>query len=214
MNWALIQKIPEPSLEGDYKNPAVKEHLRQEGGLRCVYCAVNENKLGGVRMFHVEHYKPKSRTEFIDLEHRLSNLFYVCPICNSFKSNTWPAEPSPTMDNASYPDPSVTDYSAIFEVRGSGEVVGTNTASAYMVIQLYFNRPQLILERRQFALGNELMELRAAQGAVTQALQADGGTQSTAYLAQFLDLNQRLLDQLLELQNVPLYEPNDVRRQR
>ena len=214
MRWALIQKIPAPALEGNYKNPAVKEHLRQEGGLRCVYCAVNENKLGGVRMFHVEHYKPKSLPEFMALEHKLSNLFYVCPICNSFKSNTWPAEPSATFDNASYPDPSSTDYSTIFEVRVNGEVAGLNTSSTYMVTQLYFNRPQLILERRQFALDEELTQLKTAQGAITNALQTDSDAQARLYVSRFLDLNQRLVDQFLELQNAPLYEPNDVRRQR
>jgi len=214
MRWTLIQKIPNPELEGNYRNPAVKEHLRQEGEFRCVYCAIHESKLGGVRIFHVEHYRPKSRDEFKHLEHVLSNLFYVCPICNSFKSDTWPAEPTPTFDNASYPDPSVTDYSVLFEVRADGEVEGLNPASRYIVSQLYFNRPQLILERRQFALNEELENLNQNQSGLMDALKNRGDAQSVIYITQLAEINQQLTGLLLELQSLPLYEPNDVRRQR
>lgn len=214
MKWALIQKILKTELEGNYKNPAVKEHLRQEGGYRCVYCAVGEAKLGGIRAFHVEHYKPKSRDEFKHLEHALSNLFYACPICNSFKSNTWPAEPTASFDVASYPDPSSVDYSILFTIHEDGKLEGVNEAAKYVVSQLYLNRTQLILERRQFALDGELAQLRQEQDHLIKALKAKDDKKATEYYQKILETNPRIIDLLLELQNIPLYEPNDIRRQR
>lgn len=214
MNWTVIQKTPNTSLNGNYRNPAVKTYLREEGGQRCVYCAVHENKVGGERAFHVEHYRPKSLEAFRHLEHDLSNLFYSCPICNTFKSNTWPGEPTAEFDCASYPDPSAIDYTVLFEVQDDGTVMGRFEASRYIVSQLYFNRPQLILERRQHALDQRFDALKDRGRDIGSALQSEGTADALPFLSKLLNVNERLAALLRELHELPLYEPEDVRRQR
>lgn len=214
MKWSQIHKTPDPATEAyGCHDQRVKEYIRQEGGLRCVYCAVNENALGGVQAFHVEHYRPKSK--FAHLEHSLSNLFYACPICNRFKSNDWPAEPQKRFGNSSYPDPSQVDYSDLFQVNeGSGFVSGLYVASKYIVERLYFNRPQLILERKQYYLDRELEGLNQAYAASIQELGAKGTKEATRHLTKLAGLSSKLSSHLLEFKKIPSYEVADVTRKR
>ena len=216
MKWSLIQKTPNPTVEAyGYHDPRVKEFLRQEGGLRCVYCAVNENVLGGIQAFHVEHYRPKSKPEFRALENALSNLFYACPICNRFKSNDWPAEPHRLFKNSSYPDPSSVDYTILFNVNSkNGSVVGTKVASKYIVERLYFNRPQLILERRQYFLDQELTELNNEYSTLIPLLGKKGDARSIKYLTKLSEMSNKLNQLLIDLKKIPSYELGDVTKKK
>jgi len=214
MKWSLIQKTPNPAIEvHGYRDQRVKAFLRTEGGLRCVYCAIHENALGGIQAFHIEHYRPKSK--FPALENSLSNLFYACPICNRFKLNDWPAEPHRLFKNSSYPDPSNTDYSTLFKInKNNGSVTGDYVASKYMIERLYFNRPQLILERRQYFLDEELKDLNNKQVLLTQELGSKGGARSMSYLTRLSVLNSKFTKLLLDLKKIPSYEVIDVTRKR
>ena len=210
MKWSIIQKTPNPTVESyGYRHPRVKEFVRQEGGLRCVYCAIHENALGGVQAFHVEHYRPKSK--FPALENALSNLFYSCPICNRFKSNDWPAEPQSSLGNSSYPDPSVVDYAILFGVNSkTGLVSGIKIASKYMIERLFFNRPQLILERRQYFLDEELQQLIKDNAVLLPALGKRGGATATKHLAKLSEISNKLNRLSLDLKKLPSYEIGDV----
>ena len=214
MKWSLIQKTANPILESyGCHDSRVKEFLRQEGGLRCVYCAVHENALGGIQAFHVEHYRPKSK--FPALENTLSNLFYSCPICNRFKLNDWPAEPHRLFGNSSYPDPSSVDYSTLFKVnKSNGSIAGEYIASRYIVERLYFNRPQLILERRQYSLDEELNELNKEHSSLIQDLGKQTDKKSRSYLTRLSALNSKLTQLLIDLRKIPSYEISDVSRKR
>jgi len=216
MKWSQIIKTANPALEAyGYDDPRVKEFLRQEGGLRCVYCAVNENALGGIQAFHVEHYRPKSRQEFRHLENSLSNLFYACPICNRFKGKDWPAEPNNRFGTSSYPDPSQVDYSILFKLNEkSGFVTGIYVASKYVVERLYFNRPQLILERKQYFLDRELEKLNEQYITFIQELGNKGNAKSIKYLQSLANLNGKLSQHLLCFKKIPSYEVSDVSRKR
>src|SRR3989344_4366167 len=213
MKWALIQKTPNTTIEAyGCDDTRAKEFLRQEGGLRCVYCAIYENALGGVQGFHVEHYKPKKR--FPALINILSNLFYSCPICNRFKSNDWPAEPNKKFGNSSYPNPSQVDYSILFEVdEKSGSIKGKFVASKYIVERLYFNRPQLILERRQHSLDEELNLLNGKNKDLIKELKTKSDKKSLVYLAKLADFSTKLNELFLALKKIPSYEISDVTRQ-
>ena len=128
----------------------------------CIYCTISDAHYGGIRNFHVEHYRPKSR--FKGLEHIYSNLFYACAICNTFKGNDWPDEPKPeSFDYIHYPDPSVTDYSKLFVVDPDTAMVsGVNVAARYLVEQLHLNRPQILRNRKLLLLGGRLAQVREA----------------------------------------------------
>lgn len=212
MNWSLIEKKAKPSLEGRrYRDPKIKEFLRREGRLRCVYCAVHENALGGLQAFHVEHYRPRSK--FPALENSLSNLFYACPICNRFKSNDWPAEPLPSFRNASYPDPSKVDYSILFRTNEkNGFISGVFVASKYVVERLYFNRPQLILERKECFLKEELGVLLDSYESLNEKLFIERDSKSISYIKKLAKISTRLNKLLIDRQNIPNYESSDVCR--
>lgn len=212
MKWSQILKTANPAIEaygcGDSR---VKEFLRQEGGFRCVYCAVHENALGGIQAFHVEHYRPKSK--FPQFEHALNNLFYACPICNRFKLNDWPAEPHRQFKNSSYPDPSKVDYSVLFKLDSkTGLVAGQYVASKYIVERLYFNRPQLILERRQYFLDQELERINQDYSKLIQELGTKGNKKSLQYLKKLAGLSGKINQLILDLKKMPAYEVADVSR--
>lgn len=124
-----------------------KPNLSVEGFHQCVYCFVNESYFGGIRNFHVEHYRPKKKFEA--LTNVYSNLFYACSICNSFKSDDWPNEPNFEYNISFYPDPSIVDYSEIFEIdMVTFYVKGKNVTTEYIVNKLFLNRKQLVIYRK------------------------------------------------------------------
>lgn len=146
MNWRLVIKDPKKQPDkGTYSD--WKEQIAEECYFQCVYCSIHEAQFGGANNYHIDHFRPKSLPQYKSLENDIRNLFYACPICNRFKSNDWPAEPN--LDVVSYPDPSQIDYSVLFRMNKNFEIEGIYTASKYLVLRLFLNRAQLLMERRE-----------------------------------------------------------------
>ncbi|UPG94485.1 HNH endonuclease [Luteibacter aegosomatissinici] len=150
MKWIKIAKEPgQFPTKGTYKD--WKEPLRTEGQNQCVYCAIHESKFGGLRNYHVEHFRPKSI--YKERENDYCNLFYACSICNTFKSDDWPHADDDDGDDSKrgdlyvYPSPIVFDYNAIMTVDNNGFVNGGQASARYLIERLYLNRPQLIRAR-------------------------------------------------------------------
>jgi hypothetical protein len=156
MKWFRIAKesSPRPTSGSSYRD--WKEHLLTEGKNQCVYCAININSFGGIRNFHVEHYRPKAKNKFPELINEYSNLFVACSICNCFKGDDWPNEPSTLLDNHAFPDPSKIDYCCFLECNNQAVVESEYITGKYIIQKLFLNRPQLILERRSYYLNEEL----------------------------------------------------------
>lgn len=145
MRWQIIRKqVPDPMPGGTYRN--WKDALREEGGKRCVYCAIPEACFGGPYNYHVEHFEPKSKAP--DRTNDWMNLFYACAICNVFKGNDWPN----ATRIVAYPDPSVIDYETVFQRNEDGTIGAVGATGKYMIERLYLNRPQLCLTRSEAAL--------------------------------------------------------------
>jgi hypothetical protein len=211
MNWGLIVKEPAPHLAGKkYNHIDVKMHLRAEGGLRCVYCSVNESVMGGYQFFWVEHHKPQSVAP--ELENDLGNLFYSCQICNRFKSNDWPNEPDLSLELCCYPNPSVVDYKSLFNIEAEGKIIGSYTASKYLVERIYLNRPQLIIERRRIALQKIHMEILEETSELVEQLTAIADKESTIILGELIKLGQDFQILSTKLDVLPPYEVADVTR--
>ena len=104
MKWIRIcnAERSQPS-SGSYRE--WKPQIARDCSHQCVYCAIIEARFGGIRNFHVEHYRPKSRAEFASLENVITNLYYACAICNGFKGADWPATPKSDHSVPAYPDP-------------------------------------------------------------------------------------------------------------
>jgi len=146
MNWRLINKDPSKQpRNGNYSD--WKNQIAIECFYQCVYCSIHEAQFGGIDNYHIDHFRPKSRKEFEQLTNDICNLFYACPICNRFKSDDWPGEPD--LNTSSYPDPSKVDYTTLFRLTNDFELEGLYTASKYLILRLFLNRFQLIMERRE-----------------------------------------------------------------
>ncbi len=152
MRWKRVskEKASQPTT-GKYSD--WKHLLAEEGFHQCVYCALHDATFGE-RNFHVEHYKPKSRSKFKHLENDIKNLFYSCPVCNVFKSDSWPRAPKKDHSVEAFPDPSKCDYNELFEINViTKEVTGKFIVSKYLITKLHLNRAQLITERKIFYAG-------------------------------------------------------------
>lgn len=155
---ALIQRRkPYPSFTNyqDYK-----PRLREDFTYACAYCTIHEREWGGLRQFHVEHFRPKSL--FPELKTDYDNLLYACSVCNVFKSNDWPSD-DPLQDGVGYLNPCKQDYAEHFRnAAESGEVEGMTPPANYMVEQLHLNRPYLIRLRAKRVAEEEIQAQFAA----------------------------------------------------
>lgn len=88
-----------------------------------------------------------------------SNLFYCCAICNSFKGDDWPNEPSENLSNNAYPDPSLIDYAEFLSVDDVGRVRSALGSGKYVIERLNLNRAQLQMMRRFIALREQISVL-------------------------------------------------------
>lgn len=148
MIYQLIHKDSKNQPTGVYTDPGWKEQIAKECNYQCVYCSIHETHWGGIDHYHIDHFRPKSLGRFADLENDICNLFYSCPVCNRFKSDDWPSDPD--LNVPSYPDPSVTDYSTLFDSDTENYTLAGKCVSAiYIIHRLYLNRPQLVYERRE-----------------------------------------------------------------
>lgn len=186
MKWPNLSGKPriQPSMGRwhDWKQ-AIANHC--DG--RCVYCAIPEGRFGGIRNFHVEHFRPRVR--FRQLEDDIRNLYLACAICNVLKCDDWPAEPVADHSVAAYPDPSVTDYNTLFLVRSdTHEVTSAVSAGKYLIERILLNRAQLILERRRAAL---LASLEEFDGWVRKSLSTMTLASAKATVRVLVDISRK-----------------------
>jgi uncharacterized protein (TIGR02646 family) len=212
MKWHRIDKKNAifPSA-GTYKD--WKQKLSLEGKEKCVYCAIHEGRFGGERNFHVEHFRPKSK--FSELENEYSNLFYACGICNSFKGNDWPSEPSETFEAPAYIDPSAVDYNTVFRVVNN-LVQGSLTSPIYMIERLYLNRPQLILERRINSCNKKInyleKEVRKIADQITTNTHTNLFESASASVGELMMTLAETIALMARLHETKPYQKSDVSR--
>lgn len=203
MSWFRIDKSQTQQPAGKYNN--WKEIIRLEARQQCVYCAINEAGFGGVRNFHIDHYRPKKK--FAELEHVIENLFYACAICNAFKGADWPAEPLADHSICAYPNPSEVDYSDLLVVDDEQLVRSNFISGKYVVERLYINRPQLVMWRQRVAMMADLEELSAR---ILDAISASDLGGSDATIA--VDAVKKAMVLMRDVQHVAPYESADTRR--
>lgn len=204
MKWFQVDKshTKQPE-EGTYRT--WKPLLSEEGRHQCVYCAIHERQFGGFRNFHVEHYQP--RKIFPELTNSISNLFYACGICNSFKGSSWPANPAEDHSVAAFPYPARIDYSQIITIQDDCSLKSSVRAGQFLIERLYLNRPQLLQLRRFFKLLDRLWVLTREVDALTKTQAASNAALNA--LVQELTEAMRLL---IEANTIIPYSENDVSR--
>ena len=208
MNWNIIDKTktkqPEVGKYSDWKT-----NLAEEGANRCVYCAIKDTRLGGIRNFHVEHYKPKSL--FPDLTNIILNLFYACPICNVFKSDDW-HEPTGNLDSIYYPDPSIFDYSDLFKLQDDGTLVGLNKSGTYIITKLGLNRNQLLIDRHFNMLLNSYEYIKEEFRQVRDQLIELNTAGSKAMLSKLVTAFDVVIDKKDQMYEAVPYEMKDTKK--
>lgn len=208
MHWKLInkQKDSQPS-SGKYSD--WKEQIAKECFYQCVYCSIHEAQFGGIDHYHIDHFKPKSK--FPEDEDNILNLFYACPICNRFKSDDWPGEPE--LNALSYINPSVFDYTDLFEINENFIIIGKYIAANYIILRLYLNRAQLIMERRESAARAKEIRLRES---INSLIVTTGKFDSQCAINALIEITS-IYNNLLELEQkkreVRPYELIEIRKQ-
>jgi hypothetical protein len=97
--------------------------------------------------FHVDHFRPKSRPEFVELVCSYSNLYLACADCNRNKKGTWP-EPGTETVGGRFLDPCEDDLSKHWSIQKDGSFTPTTPEGGYMIAKLRLNRTYLLEWRR------------------------------------------------------------------
>lgn len=114
-----------------------KQQLSEDFRRRCGYTDCPDFWFGGVKAFHIDHFKPKSKHGH--LECKYSNLVYACSHVNQAKSDD---------DAADYIDPCDVDYNIHFGRDADGNIVpllGSQQADyMHTKLKLYLQRYGII----------------------------------------------------------------------
>jgi hypothetical protein len=104
------------------------------------------------------------------------------------------------------------DYRSLFDIEADGKLSGIYTASRYLVERIYLNRPQLILERRRYALSEQHRKLNEDTTVLAEKLKDKDDTESRGLLSAMLSLGLDLQNLMIKIQSIPPYEVSDVTR--
>jgi uncharacterized protein (TIGR02646 family) len=195
----LFERRENPAPQKRYQS--YKLYLRKDFLFRCAYCLIHEAHYGGLRNFHVDHFRPKNKKEFRELALVYSNLYYACGLCNTFKSDWWPSAEDLAAGRL-FVDPCEEDpYGKHFEVNEEDGTLRVHTpAGQYTAEHIWLDRPQLNKHRRR------LLELKRKWQECRDLLNAKG------IPAEWLTKARQLLDEIEReyLNPAPPYEPEDV----
>lgn len=222
MNWKLIDKTntlqPKPengTLYKEFEYRDWKPILAKEGFYQCVYCSISDSKMGGIRIFHVEHYRPKKNKNFnfSHLVNQITNLFYACPICNSFKSNDWYEEEKyKDLDKVHYPNPSEINYATLFEVDDNGYLTGKNKAGIFLIERLALNRSQLILDRKFNMLLQKWEAIIMKCSSLSDKLMECNQVGSKSFLKDIIEFKTSVGKLMISLNNSSPYASKDTKK--
>ncbi|ATH70838.1 HNH endonuclease [Bacillus altitudinis] len=142
-------KSPIRNCDRKYQNyRSFKSYLIKDFNNRCGYCDAYDGWSGGPRVYHIDHFAPKSK--FPHLENEYENLVYACPFCNLAKGNDWlsDSENISFVADKGYLNPVLDDYNAYFFRDACGNIqTNTETVQArYMhkKLKLYLERHRII----------------------------------------------------------------------
>lgn len=213
--WKRIDKTRSlKPTQGTYQD--WKPQLAEEAEGRCVYCAIFDAELGGQRNFHVEHYKPKSLPEFVSLKNDYDNLFYACPICNTFKSNSWFPIKENDWDSSQYPNPALYNYGDFFEITTDVfTITGNNVVGEFLIQRLHLNRFQLIYFRRYETSYDKLKEVADSIEPIVKQLEflvENNIENAFKYYREIFEVFREINRLNQEKAKLSLYAPDELRQ--
>jgi hypothetical protein len=128
-----------PSGWSDYQK--YRPWLRDEFAFRCVYCLEREVWRDMRQKMHIDHFEPQALRKELRCEY--TNLLYLCPACNSEKSDSL------------LPDPCEIALADCLRVHRNGNIEALNEAGESLIDVLALDHP-LTVERRRRMIGTVL----------------------------------------------------------
>jgi hypothetical protein len=123
---------------------------------------IHEAHYGGLRNYHVDHFRPKKHFPHLVLTY--ANLYYACGLCNTFKGDTWPSSEQ-LRAGFEFGDPCKEDlYKKHFHIdKRDGSLRALTKIGQYTKDHLRLNRRQLRRYRyMQIEAMQRCQELRSA----------------------------------------------------
>lgn len=122
-----------------YKHKYNKGALKKANFDKCMYC---ESKVTDIDFGQVEHFKPKAKDKYPELEFEWANLGFVCPVCNNTKNDKFD-------NNTPYIDPYSDNPEEHFTFLGTiiRPKLGCERADL-SIIDIDLNRLELIESRK------------------------------------------------------------------
>jgi hypothetical protein len=118
-----------------------RDWLRDEFTFRCVYCLEREVWRDMRQRMHIDHFEPQSIRPGLKCEY--TNLLYLCPACNSLKSDSILL------------DPCVVALGDCLRVSKDGRIEALNDQGKLLIDVLALDQPET-KQRRRFNIGNIL----------------------------------------------------------
>ena len=204
MRWPnIVGKSRVQPVNGEWHD--WKQQIADHCEGRCIYCAISEARFGGIRNFHIEHYRPKK--SFPKLINDIRNLYLACAICNVLKCDDWPCDPVTDHSAAAYPDPSTADYNAIFQMSDiTFELDSPTVAGKYILQRLLLNRGQLTLERRLAVVVGRLANFQNWVDTVSAEMTAGEAQETVRILSGIITVHRKALTE------VRPYQDTDTKR--
>jgi uncharacterized protein (TIGR02646 family) len=142
----IKRKIPVRNCSTKYSNyRQYKPSLVKDFDSRCGYCDVSDHILGGKKVFHIDHFAPKTRFPILKTDY--ANLIYSCPSCNLAKGDDWPMKTAtPSNDGVDgYIDPTDPQYSKDLIRSNGGQILATTSVGQYIhkKLKLYLRKHEI-----------------------------------------------------------------------
>lgn len=130
-----------------------KRIVRSRYVMRCGYCGVSEQNVGG--MLTYDHFKPRVKAGLDTRE----NIVYSCHSCNEYKGDYWEED-----DKARLLHPLNDDLSLHVREDHDGRKTALSDLGAVYIARLQLNRPALIAHREEKMLIRLAVAESAQQG--------------------------------------------------
>jgi len=183
------KRRPNPRQVSKYKE--YKNDLREDFNGRCGYCD-DEDKWGGKRCFHVDHFVPKKHLKTIS-DQEYNNLVYSCPYCNTHKGSDWPTNDEHLHNNGKegYIDVCLPQYDAQFYRKPGGEILPNTALGEYMYrkLKLFLKRHAVLWNLGR--LYNQVLEIKK----ISDEQENPGLKEKLSNLqSRFFDYSQQLIE--------------------
>ncbi|CEG25310.1 HNH endonuclease [Bacillus sp. B-jedd] len=153
----IREKNPVRNCIKTYSNyRSYKDNLAKDFNNRCGYCDAFDGWIGGIKVYHIDHFAPKSK--FPHLTHTYENLIYSCPFCNLNKGDDWPStdENINIVNNIGYINPLLEEYVTHFYRDPYGNIIceENKQISKYMYkrLKFYLERHRVLWNLTRLAL--------------------------------------------------------------